>query len=93
METYEIDVPYNKSTNPPYSLDVKRMIKRVKKKITKWLDKIEPEFVLEDALKLIKYDSGLKSQNIYLLSAGLFVAFRRGQLSFKITLLLFHRNQ
>lgn len=56
METYEIDVPYNKSTNPPYSLDVKRMIKRVKKKITKWLDKIEPEFVLEDALKLIKYD-------------------------------------
>lgn len=56
METYEIDVPYNKSTNPPYSLDVKRMIKRVKKKITKWLDKIEPEFVLGDALKLIKYD-------------------------------------
>jgi hypothetical protein len=56
METYEIDVPYNKITYPPYSLDVRRMIKRVKKKLTKWLDKIEPEFTNRDALKLTVFD-------------------------------------
>ena len=56
METYEIDVPYNKITYPPYSLDVRRMIKRVKKKLTKWLDKIEPEFTNKDALKLTSFE-------------------------------------
>ena len=56
METCKIDVPYNKSTNPPYSLDLKRMIKRVKKKLTKWLDKVEPEFTLRDALKMTSFE-------------------------------------
>ena len=56
METYEIDVPYNRITNPPHSLDVKRMIKRVKKKLTKWLDKMEPEFTEKDALRLTSFE-------------------------------------
>ena len=55
-EQVRIDLPYNKTTNPPYLLDILRMIKRTRKKLDQWLNKLEKPFTSRDGLKLVLFD-------------------------------------